>query len=172
MKVASEIRRAIERKGFRSLREAAKAMNISTEILRLILNQGHLPKDRTLHVIARSLGLDPTALILAAHQERLPSPVKNFLLSPESTTHRDTKRKFPLSEEQCNYLCKIMTPQEIQLVRKYRQVTEEAKIAIRGYVEYKYFTKRELDQSNGVAGDFDIAAPETPSAIVLDTSRP
>ncbi len=48
---------------------------------------------------------------------------------------------FVIAEEQCDYLAKIMTAEEIQIVRKFRQVTEEAKAQIVGYVDYTFASK-------------------------------
>jgi hypothetical protein len=51
-------------------------------------------------------------------------------------------RKHPLSQEQCEYLEKIMKPDEIQLVRKMRQVTDDGRKQICGYVDYMFATQR------------------------------
>ena len=51
-------------------------------------------------------------------------------------------RKYPLSQEQCDYLCKIMTAEEIQLVRKLRQVTDDGKKQVLGYVDYMFSLQR------------------------------
>jgi hypothetical protein len=47
-----------------------------------------------------------------------------------------------LSSEQSDYLGKILNPVEFQLIRKYRQVTEEGKIQIIGYVDYTFASRR------------------------------
>jgi hypothetical protein len=69
MKVAEIIKQVLKQKGFRNLRDAAKALGISKELLRITVNKEHLPKDEILGMIADKLGLDRSALILAAHQE-------------------------------------------------------------------------------------------------------
>jgi hypothetical protein len=143
MKVSDMIRDALNNKGFRNLKDASKTLGISTELLRVTINKGHMPKDKTLILIANKLGLDKSVLILAAHQEKVPAEVKGFFLSPSATkARRGGKRIFPLSEEQCNYLAKIMITEEIQMIRKYRQVTPEAKTQILGYVDFMFATKR------------------------------
>jgi hypothetical protein len=137
------IRDALNKKGYRNLKDASKALGISPELLRVTINKGHMPKDKTLILIANKLGLERSVLILAAHQEKVPADVKGFFLSPSSTkVRRGGKRVFPLSEEQCNYLAKIMTTEEIQMLRKLRNVTPEAKTQIIGYVEFMFATKR------------------------------
>lgn len=143
MKISNMVKEAIEKKGFRTLKEASKAIGISPELLRVTINKGHMPKDKTLIQIADKLGMDRTTLILAAHQQKVPAEVKGFFLSPARTKlRRGGKRIFPLSEEQCNYLAKIMKPEEIQMIRKFRQVTEEGKTQILGYVDFMFATKR------------------------------
>jgi hypothetical protein len=142
MKISEMIRQALEKKNFRNLKDASKVLGISPELLRVTINKGHIPKDKTLIMIANKLNLDKSVLILAAHQEKVPAEVKGFFLSPSQAKFRRGKRKFPLSEEQINYLEKIMSSEEILILRKFRQVTEEARIQIAGYVDYMFASKR------------------------------
>lgn len=142
MKISEMIRQALEKKGFRNLKDASKVLGISPELLRVTINKGHIPKDKTLIMIAAKLGLDKSVLILAAHQEKVPAEVKGFFLSPSQAKFRRGKRKFPLSEEQINYLEKIMSADEILMLRKFRQVSEEARTQIAGYVDYMFASKR------------------------------
>jgi hypothetical protein len=142
MKISDIIRQALEKKGFKNLKDASKVLGISPELLRVTINKGHIPKDRTLIMIANKLGLDKSVLILSAHQEKVPAEVKGFFLSPSTTKYRRGKRKYPLSEEQINYLEKILSIEEIMMLRRYRQVSEEAKTQINGYIDYMYASKR------------------------------
>jgi len=142
MKISDMIRQALEKKGFKNLKDASKVLGISPELLRVTINKGHVPKDRTLIMIANKLGLDKSVLILSAHQEKVPAEVKGFFLSPSTTKYRRGKRIYPLSEEQINYLEKILTIEEIMMLRKYRQVSDEAKTQINGYVDFMFASKR------------------------------
>ena len=142
MKISDIISQAIETKGFRNLKDASKFLGISPEILRITMSKGHIPKDRTLSIIAQRLGLDVPVLILAAHKEKVPVEVKGYFLSPAKSKLRWGKRIFPLSQEQCDYLRKIMSPVEVQMVRKFRQLSEEAKTQIIGYIDYMFIQKR------------------------------
>jgi hypothetical protein len=142
MKISDMIRQALEKKGFKNLKDASKVLGISPELLRVTINKGHIPKDRTLIMISNKLGLDKSVLILSAHQEKVPAEVKGFFLSPSTTKYRRGKRKYPLSEEQINYLEKILSIEEIMMLRKYRQVSEEAKTQINGYIDFMYASKR------------------------------
>jgi len=142
MKISEMIRQALEKKGFKNLKDASKVMGISPELLRVTINKGHIPKDKTLIMIANKLGLEKSVLILSAHQEKVPAEVKGFFLSPSTTKYRRGKRKYPMSEEQINYLEKILSIEEIMMLRKYRQVSEEAKTQINGYVDFMFASKR------------------------------
>ncbi len=142
MKLSDMIRQALENKGYHNLKDASKALGLSPELLRVTMNKGHIPKDKTLIMIANKLGMDKTILILAAHQEKVPFEVKGFFLTPSEAKLRRDKRKYPLSEEQCNYLARLMSTEEIQIIRKLRQVSEEANIQIMGYIDYMFALKR------------------------------
>lgn len=142
MKISEMIRQALEKKGFKNLKDASKVLGISPELLRVTINKGHIPKDKTLIMIANKLGLDKSVLILSAHQEKVPAEVKGFFLSPSTTKYRRGKRRYPMSEEQINYLEKILSIEEIMMLRKYRQVSDEAKTQINGYVDFMFAKKR------------------------------
>lgn len=142
MKISEMIRQALEKKGFKNLKDASKVLGISPELLRVTINKGHIPKDKTLIMIANKLNLDRPILILAAHQEKVPAEVKGFFLAPSQTKFRRGKRKHPLSEEQINYLEKILSVDEILMLRKFRQVTDDARTQIYGYVEFMFASKR------------------------------
>ncbi len=143
MKVSDMIKQALEKKGYLNLKDASKALGISPELTRVILNKGHVPKDKTLRTIAGKLGLDKSTLILAAHREKVPVEVKGYFLSPTESKFRQGKRVYPLSQEQCDYLERILSSEEIQLMRKYRQVSEEGKTQILGYVDYTFASREQ-----------------------------
>jgi len=142
MKIAEVIKKALDKKGYKNLKDASKALGISPELLRVTLNKGHIPKDRTLTMIAHKLNIDKSLIVLSAHQEKVPDEVKGYFLLPSQAKTSRSKRKFPLSEEQTAYLEKILSIDEIMMLRKYRQVTDEARVQIAGYVEFMYETKR------------------------------
>jgi len=142
MKIAEMIRQALEKKGFKNLKDASKVLGISPELLRVTINKGHIPKDKTLIMIAQKLNLDKSILILGEHQEKVPDEVKGYFLSPSQTKLKRGKRKYPLSEEQINYLEKILSIDEIMMLRKFRQVSDEARVQIAGYVDFMFASKR------------------------------
>ncbi len=142
MKISDMIRQALEKKSFKNLKDASKVLGISPELLRVTINKGHIPKDTTLIIIANKLNLDKAMLILAAHQEKVPAEVRGFFLSPSQAKFKRGKRKYPLSEEQINYLEKILSIDEVMMLRKLRQVSDEARVQIAGYVDFMFASKR------------------------------
>jgi hypothetical protein len=142
MKISEIIRQALEKKSFKNLKDASKVLGISPELLRVTINKGHIPKDKTLILIANKLNLDKSLLILSAHQEKVPDEVKGFFLSPAQAKFKRGKRNYPISEEQFNYLEKIMSIDEIMMLRKIRQVSDEARLQIEGYVDFMFSSKR------------------------------
>ncbi len=144
MNIADLIKQALKQRGLPMgrPRELSKALGVSVDLLRLILKKGHIPTDKTLGQIADKLGMNASALILAAHRERVPAEMKGYFLSALPDKSLSKKRVFPLSEEQCLYLGKIMSPDEIRILRKLRQVPGEARVQVSGYVDYMYASKR------------------------------
>jgi len=142
MNISEMIKTALEKKGYKNLKDASKALGISPELLRVTINKGHIPKDNTLTMIAKKLNLDMSVLVLAAHQQKVPNEVKGYFLTPSDAKFSRGKRKYPLSEEQTNYLAQVMSIEEIMTLRKIRQVTDEARMQINGYIDYMYATKR------------------------------
>jgi hypothetical protein len=142
MKISEMIKKALDKKGFNNLKDASKMLGISPELLRVTLNKGHIPKDNTLTIIAKKLNLDASTLVLAAHQEKVPDEVKGYFLTPSQVKLNRGKRKYPLSEEQTSYLEKILSIDEIMILRKFRQVSDEARIQIAGYVDFAYGSRK------------------------------
>jgi hypothetical protein len=142
MKLSEMIKKAMDKKGYKNLKDASKALGLSPELLRVIINKGHIPKDTTLKQIAKKLDLEMPLLVLAAHQEKVPFEVKGFFLTPEPSGPGKRKRKYPLSEEQTAYLGQILNIDEIMMLRKLRQVTDEGRTQIAGFIDYLYKSKR------------------------------
>jgi transcriptional regulator with XRE-family HTH domain len=143
MKLSDILGRELAKRHLTTLKEAARFLGMSTELIRTILNGSRVPKDKNLIKIAERLGINASALILAAHQQNIPSDMQSYLLKPAEASAKN-KRIWPLSLEQCDYLAKVMSPEEIQLMRKYRQLTVDEKIQAQGYIHYMFSTKRVL----------------------------
>jgi len=141
-KLAEMIKNALDKKGYKNLKDASKALGISPELLRVTINKGHIPKDNTLTLIAKKLNLDMSVLVLAAHQQKVPNEVKGYFLTPSDAKFSRGKRKYPLSEEQTNYLAQVMSGEEIAMLRTFRCVNDEARVQILGFMDFMYASKR------------------------------
>jgi hypothetical protein len=155
MQISSIVRQELDKRGFANLKSAAQYLGVSTELLRMFLNKGRLPKDRLLIRIADRLGLDRASMVLAAHKQKLPRDLQGFFLEPQKPVAGvwGNKRKWPLSQEQCEYLARIMNEHEIQLVRKYRQLTEEQRAQALGYLDYHFQIARRKAKVSSHAED-------------------
>src|SRR5512135_746295 len=114
-RLAILIRQELQKRGVTNLKEAARILDVSPELVRMVLNRGIAPKDSTLVKIARALGLEPAVLIMAAHRQKLPEGLLGDILSvaPPAGGDWNQKRKWPLSQEQCAYLERELRPDEI-----------------------------------------------------------
>jgi hypothetical protein len=141
MKLSDLLRQELAKRGLTSNMKSARFLGVSTEFVRMTLHKNHVPKDTKLVTIAGRLGIDATPLILAAHQQMLPLETQSSIL-PRAEAASNDRRRWPLSREQCDYLAKVISPQEIQILRKYRQLLPEGKIQTQGYIHYIFATNR------------------------------
>jgi len=135
------IRQELAKRGLKSCAASAHFLGMSVEFVRATLQKKHLPKDKSLIRIAERLGIDAVPLILAAHRQNLPLDTQSCILQPAEVASKN-KRIWPLSREQCDYLANVISLQELQILRKYRQLLPEGKIQIEGYIHYMFVTKR------------------------------
>jgi transcriptional regulator with XRE-family HTH domain len=141
MKLSQILDRELSKRKFKTVAEAAHVLDVSAVLLRQILNGSHIPREKILIKIAERLGIEASELIFAAHKHSLPPDAQAYLLKP-SDASKEHRRIWPLSQEQCDYLAQQMSPQEIQLIRKYRQFDYLDKARTLGYVDYKFSTQR------------------------------
>lgn len=79
MKTLSDLLRAkIEELGFEDIKEFARAYDVPYELLRKVISNGHIPKDKTLLFYAERFGIDPSELIQAAYRQKAPEPVAHL----------------------------------------------------------------------------------------------
>lgn len=143
MTISTMIKKAMRKKRFRSLKATACAAGVSTEIFRRTVNEGAIPKDSTLVKIAKALEIDPAALVLACHRQKLPASMRGEFLTPQNRSRPwEQKRRYPLSQEQCDYLSTVMSNSEIQLIRKCRQLTPEEQQHAIAYIDYQFAENR------------------------------
>jgi hypothetical protein len=78
--VASLIRDAIERNGYRDVKECARSIKVPYDLFNKVVG-GHIPKDAQLIEYARKLNIDHRVLILAAYKEKAPEEMKRYFNS-------------------------------------------------------------------------------------------
>lgn len=76
--VAQKIKNAISRKGFTTVKECAKVLDLPYELLRKVVGEDHIPKDNQLLIYARKLGIDPIELLFTAYHQKAPAEFKEF----------------------------------------------------------------------------------------------
>src|SRR5689334_1684462 len=88
--VASIIREAIERKGYKDVKECARSIKVPYDLFNKVVG-GHIPKDAQLLEYAKKLDLDSRELILAAYREKAPEEMKQYFNSVQLLEdHNDT----------------------------------------------------------------------------------
>lgn len=76
--IANILKERIAELGYTDIKECARDFDIPYELLRKVISNGHLPKDKTLLFYAEKLGLDPTDLIGTAYRQKAPSEMQHI----------------------------------------------------------------------------------------------
>ena len=91
--VATMIREAIERNGYKDVKECARSIKVPYDLFNKVVG-GHLPKDAQLLEYAKKLNIDARELILSSYRQRAPDELKPYfnsvaLLDGHSATIRE-----------------------------------------------------------------------------------
>jgi len=78
--VSSLIREAIERNGYKDVKECARSIKVPYDLFNKVVG-GHIPKDGQLIEYAKKLDIDYRELILAAYKEKAPDEMKRYFNS-------------------------------------------------------------------------------------------
>jgi len=78
--VATMIREAIDRSGFKDVKDCARSIKVPYDLFNKVVG-GHIPKDAQLIEYASKLGIDSRELILAAYREKAPEEMKRYFNS-------------------------------------------------------------------------------------------
>lgn len=78
--VATMIREAIERNGYKDVKECARTIKVPYDLFNKVVG-GHIPKDAQLIDYAKKLDIDHRELILAAYKEKAPDDMKRYFNS-------------------------------------------------------------------------------------------
>lgn len=76
--LANLLKNRIEALGYQDIKECARELDIPYELLRKVISNGHVPKDKTLLYYADKLGLDATELIATAYRQKAPSQMQHL----------------------------------------------------------------------------------------------
>ena len=76
--LAELIKRRIRELGFEDIKECARRHDIPYELLRKVISDGHIPKDKTLLFYAEKLGMDAEELIRTAYRQRAPQEMSHM----------------------------------------------------------------------------------------------
>jgi hypothetical protein len=100
--VASIIREAIERNGYKDVKECARSIKVPYDLFNKVVG-GHIPKDAQLLDYAKKLDLDSRELILAAYREKAPDEMKQYFNSVQLLEdHNPTIREITELMDACN----------------------------------------------------------------------
>ncbi len=92
--VATMIREAIEKNGYKDVKECARSIKVPYDLFNKVLG-GHIPKDAQLVEYAKKLNIDSRELILTAYREKAPEDMRQYfnsalLLDDHNDTVRET----------------------------------------------------------------------------------
>lgn len=85
-KIAEVLRGRIRELGFDDIKECARKFDVPYELLRKVISDGHLPKDKTLLFYAEQFGLDAGELIGQAYRQRAPQHLQHLFGGPSALT--------------------------------------------------------------------------------------
>ena len=78
--VATMVKEAIERNGYKDVKECARAIRVPYDLFNKVVG-GHIPKDAQLMDYSKKLNIDSRELILAAYREKAPDEMKQYFNS-------------------------------------------------------------------------------------------
>jgi len=102
MRTLSELlKNRIAELGFQDIKECARSFDIPYELLRKVISDGHLPKDKTLQLYAEKLGLDLGELIATTYRQRAPNHVHHLFRGPAPQTDAESRLAPVLGRAAC-----------------------------------------------------------------------
>ena len=100
--VASMIRDAIEKNGYKDVKECARGIKVPYDLFNKVVG-GHLPKDTQLVDYAKKLKIDSRELILAAYREKAPEDMKGYFNSVKLLdNHKPSVQEMTAILDDCN----------------------------------------------------------------------
>lgn len=80
--IAERLRNRIRELGFDDIKECARKFDVPYELLRKVISDGHLPKDKTLLFYAEKFGLNAADLISSVYRQRAPAHLRHLFDGP------------------------------------------------------------------------------------------
>lgn len=99
--LADLLKSRIHELGFTDIKECARRYEIPYELLRKVISDGHIPKDRTLLLYAEKLGLDAGELISTAYRQKAPNQVQHLFRRGAATAIEGTRLAPVLGRAAC-----------------------------------------------------------------------
>ena len=100
--VASMIRDAIEKNGYKDVKECARGIKVPYDLFNKVVG-GHIPKDSQLIDYAKKLKIDGRELILAAYREKAPEDMKAYFNSVKLLdNHKPPVQEMTAILDDCN----------------------------------------------------------------------
>jgi len=84
--VADILKKRIQELGFEDVKECARQFDLPYELLRKVISDGHMPKDKTLLFYAEAFKLNAAELISTAYRQRAPEHLQYLFDSPKGVT--------------------------------------------------------------------------------------
>ena len=101
MKTLAEIlKNRIREMGYDDLKECARKFDIPYELLRKVISDNHLPKDKTLLYYAETFGLNAAELISTTYRQRAPDHLQYLFDAPKGVT--------PIPQSEPNRLAPVL----------------------------------------------------------------
>ena len=76
--IASLLKERIQALGYSDIKECARDFDLPYELLRKVISNGHVPKDKTLLLYAEKLGMDAEQLIRTAYRQKVPGGMEHI----------------------------------------------------------------------------------------------
>jgi SOS-response transcriptional repressor LexA len=76
--IASLLKERIQALGYSDIKECARDFDLPYELLRKVISNGHVPKDKTLLLYAEKLGMDAEQLIRTSYRQKAPGGMEHL----------------------------------------------------------------------------------------------
>jgi len=93
--LAGLLKERIQQLGYEDIKDCARDLGLPYELLRKVISDDHIPKDKTLLFYAEKLGMAASELIQAAYRQKAPQTVQH-LFNPRPVANTSGQRSAPV----------------------------------------------------------------------------